>query len=210
MQNTSEPVHILLRAGLEQPRAWEAVLSDNRDRLRRFVQLRMHRRLAGRVDPSDVIQDAYLEASRTLDSYLRDPPLPLFLWLRHIVGRRLIDLHRKHLGAQMRDAAREVPLWHGVPGATSESLAAHLLGQLTAPSQAMMRAEMQLRLQSALESLEPLDREILTLRHFEQLSNAEVARVLEITEAAASKRYVRALDRLHDVLGDGQSWVATR
>ncbi len=192
MQDRSEAVEALGRVRAGDSRAWEAILEESRDRLRRFVRLRMNRRLAGRVDPSDVIQEAYLEASRTLESYLQDPSLPLFLWLRHITGRKLTDVHRKHLGSQMRDAAREVSLWQGVPGATSESLAAHLLGKCTAPSQAVLQAELQLRMQAALESLEPIDREILTLRHFEQLSNAEASRVLELNESAASKRYVRA------------------
>lgn len=202
MPDSPDMAERLQRVQAGDLRHWEAVLAENRDRLRRFVQLRMHRRLAGRVDPSDVIQEAYLEASRTLDHYLQEPSLPAYLWLRHIAGRKLTDLHRKHLGAQMRDAGREIPLWQGVPEATSESLAAHLLGRLTAPSQVLMQAELRLRLQNALDSLEPIDREVLTLRHFEQLSNAEVARVLDINESAASKRYVRALERLHEVLGE--------
>ncbi len=191
MHDSPEMVERLQRVQAGDLRPWEAMLAENRDRLRRFVQLRMNRRLAGRVDPSDVIQEAYLEASRTLDSYLQEPSLPVFLWLRHITGRKLTDLHRKHLGAQMRDAGREIPLWQGVPEASSESLAAHLLGKLTAPS-------------------EPIDREVLTLRHFEQLSNVEVARVLDIHESAASKRYVRALERLHDVLGESPIEVSWR
>ncbi len=203
MMHDSQVLIERLRGAPEgDPSVWEGILEQNRDRLRKFIQLRMSRRLAGRVDPSDVIQEAYLEASRTLDTYLQEPVLPVFLWLRHITGRKLTDVHRKHLGAQMRSAAREVSLWQGVPEATSELLAAHLLGKLTAPSQAAMQAELQVRLQHALDSLEPLDREILTLRHFEQLSNAEAARVLELGESAASKRYVRALERLRDVLGD--------
>ncbi|MHB8865323.1 MAG: sigma-70 family RNA polymerase sigma factor [Pirellulaceae bacterium] len=209
MQDPSQQLEDLSRVHAGDQRTWEAVWEENRDRLRRFVQIRMHRRLAGRVDPSDIIQEAYLEASRTLASYLQDPPLPLFLWLRHITGRKLTDAHRKHLGAQMRDVTREVSLWQGGPGATSESLASQLVGKLTAPSQAVMQAELQLRVQAALESLEPIDREILALRHFEQLSNAEAAGILELKESTASKRYVRALERLHDLLGDWQSWVAT-
>ena len=173
-QDSPELIQRLRDAQHGDTRAWEYVLAENRDRLCRFIRLRMNRRLAGRVDPSDVIQEAYLEASKGLPRYLAQPPLPLFLWLRHIAGRKLTDVHRQHLGAQMRDAGREVALWNGVPEATSESLAAHLLGKLTAPSQAAARAELRIRLQQALESLESIDREILTLRHFEQLSNSEV------------------------------------
>ncbi len=202
MHDGADMIQNLRLAQGQQPWVWDTVLADHRDRLRRFVQLRMHRRMAGRVDPSDVIQEAYLEASRTLDTYLQAPPLPIFFWLRHITRRKLTDLHRKHLGARRRDAGREVPLGRGFQEATSEALVAHLLGKSMAPSQVILQSERRVQLQNALESLAPNDREILRLRHFEQLSNAEVARVLQINASAASKRYVRALERLHDVLGD--------
>jgi RNA polymerase sigma-70 factor (ECF subfamily) len=201
MHDPGDMIQNLRLARGKHPWVWDAVLADHRDRLRKFVQLRMHRRLAGRVDPSDVIQEAYLEASRTLDRYLQAPPLPIFLWLRHITSRKLTDLHRKHLGARRRDAGREVPLGRGLQESAWEVPAKHLLANLISPSQAILQSECRARLQHALKSLAPNDREILALRHFEQLSNAEVARVLQINASAASKRYVRALERLHDVLG---------
>jgi RNA polymerase sigma-70 factor (ECF subfamily) len=173
------------------------------ERLRRTVRLRLSRRLQGRVDGSDILQEAYVEAARQLPDYLRDPPLPFHLWLRQILGRKLIDVHRRHLGARMRDAAHEVSLHSGgLPEASSLMLAAHLLGRLTSPSQAAVKAETRLRIQEALNRMDPLDREILALRHFEQLKNLEVAQVLEIDASTASTRHLRALKRLKDELGN--------
>src|SRR5439155_12884123 len=123
--------------------------------------------------------------------------LPFFLWARALTGQRLVDVHRQHLGAQMRAAGQEVALFRGaLPQADSVSLANQLLGRLTSPTQAAIRAEMQIRLQEALNTMDPIDREVLILRHFEELSNSETAEILDIQKAAASKRYVRALTRL--------------
>jgi RNA polymerase sigma-70 factor (ECF subfamily) len=172
-----------------------------RGRLRRMVQLRLDRRLQGRLDASDVLQDAYLDLAHRAADYAANPNLPLFLWMRLLTGQRLLILHRKHLRARMRDASQEVSLYRGaLPQASSVSLAAQLLGRLSSPSHAAMRAEMQLRLQDALNSMDPLDREVLTLRHFEELTNGETAQVLGLQKAAASNRYVRALEKLREVL----------
>jgi RNA polymerase sigma-70 factor (ECF subfamily) len=136
-----------------------------------------------------------------LAEFLREPRLPLFLWLRLVVGERLLKLHRHHLGAQMRDAGLEVSLYRGaLPAASSAALAAQLLGKHTSPTQAVVRAERLLRLQEALNTLDPMDREVLSLRHFEELTLVETAQVLEISEAAAAKRYMRALRRLKGIL----------
>jgi RNA polymerase sigma-70 factor (ECF subfamily) len=193
--------------------AWGAVLAGHRDRLRRMVALRLDRRLQGRIDPSDVIQDAYLEAARRLPEYVQDPaPMPLFLWLRFLTAQAIQALHRRHLGTQARDAGREISIGGGrVPQATSAALAAQLLGHDTRASEAAIRAERKLRLEEALNSMDPIDREVLALRHFEQLSNAECARVLALSESAATKRYIRALRRLKEVLtslpgGSVESW----
>jgi RNA polymerase sigma-70 factor (ECF subfamily) len=163
-----------------------------RERLKRMIRLRLDRRLAGRVDPSDVLQEAYLDASRRLGEYARNAPtrpMPLFLWLRLLTGQRMVDVQRRHLGAKLRDAAQEVSLYRGaLPEATTVCLAAQLLGRLTSPTHAALRAEMQLRLQEALNSMDPLDREVLVLRHFEELGNGETAEVLGITKTAASSR----------------------
>ena len=136
-----------------------------------------------------------------LAEYRQNPAMPFFLWLRYLTGQRLLEQHRRHLGAQGRDAGREISLYRGaMPETTTAALAAQLLGRHTSPSQAAQRAERKIRLQEALNSLDPIDREILALRHFEQLSNGEAAQVLGLDKSAASKRYARALIRLKDIL----------
>ena len=156
-----------------------------------MVKLRLDPRLQGRVDPSDVVQEAYLEASQKLAVYLLEPKIPFFLWLRLMTGQKLALEHRKHLGVQARNAAREVSLHHGAyPEASSATLAAQLLGRISTPSKAAMRADLRVRIQEALNRMEPLDREVLALRHFEQLSNTETAAVLGIKVTAACNRYV--------------------
>ena len=174
---------------------------ENRDRLRRMVELRIDARLRARIDPSDVLQEAFLDVDRDLDAYLVDPKLPPLLWLRLHVGRRLTTLHRQHLGTKMRDAGLEVSLFQGaLPEPSSAALASMLLGRHTTPTQAAQRAERMLRVQEALNSLDPIDREVIALRHFEQLGRAEAAQVLGITQEAGAKRYFRALKRLKDAL----------
>jgi RNA polymerase sigma-70 factor (ECF subfamily) len=200
--NPSDVQRLLRQAAAGDQELWGRILTQYHDRLRCMVALRLDRRLQGRIDPSDVLQEAFLAASLQLPDYLRDPSIPLYLWLRLITGQKLVALHRHHLGTQARDAGREVALCPGaLPQATSTALAARLLGREPRPSEAAMRAERAARLQQALEALDPLDREVLALRHFEQLSNAEAAQVLGLRESAASKRYVRALQRLKEVFG---------
>jgi RNA polymerase sigma-70 factor (ECF subfamily) len=183
--------------------ALERALAEHRARLRRMVALRMDRRLQGRVDPSDVIQEAYLDAARRLPEYVREAePMPIFLWLRFLAAQALQVVHRKHLGVQARDAGREISIHGGrMPQATSAALAAQLLGHDTRASEAAIRAERKLRLEQALNQMDPLDREVLALRHFEQLSNAECARVLGLKETTATKRYIRGLRKLKELLG---------
>jgi RNA polymerase sigma-70 factor (ECF subfamily) len=178
-----------------------ALFLRHRERLRRMVRLRLDQRLLGRVDPSDVLQEAYLDIAHRAGEYLANPAMPPFLWLRFLTAQRLTALHRQHLGAQLRDAGREISLHRGaIPQATSVSLAHQLLGRLTSASQAAMRAELQTRIQVVLNGMDPIDREVLALRHFEDLSNAETAEVLGIQKSAASNRYIRALKRLKDLL----------
>src|SRR5215813_4462783 len=199
--DNSEASQLVIRAAGGDDQAWERLMSDHRPRLQRMIGLRLDRRLQGRVDPSDVIQEAYIDAARRLGEYSKNPPMPFYLWLRFLAGQRLLEQHRRHLGAQARDAGRELSLYRGAfPETTSADLAAHFLGKLSSPSQAAVKIEQKIRLQEALNSLEPIDREILALRHFEQLSNAETAQVLGIDKSAASKRYARALVRLKDLL----------
>jgi RNA polymerase sigma-70 factor (ECF subfamily) len=199
--NSGETDELLRRAAQGDEDGWGALLERHRSRLRRMVALRLDRRLQGRIDASDVIQDAYQEAWARLPDYLRQRPAPFFMWLRYLTGQKLLELHRRHLGTHMRDAGREVSLYRGtLPEASSAALAAQLLGREPRPSEAAVRAEMKVRLQEALNSLDPLDREVLALRHFEHLSNVEAAEVLGLAPSAASKRYLRALKRLKDTL----------
>ena len=189
------------RAAEGDEQAWQRLMSDHWPRLRRMVALRMDPRLQGRIDPSDVVQESYIDAARRLAEYAKNPAMPFFVWLRWLTGQKLMEQHRRHLGAQARDVSREVSLYQGAfPEATAADLAANVLGEITTPSQAAIRVEQIKRLQEALESLEPIDREILVLRHFEQLSNGEAAEVLNLDKSTASKRYTRALVRLKDVL----------
>ena len=186
-----------VRAG-DQP-ALADLFARHRDKLRRMVQLRLDHRLAGRVSPSDVLQEAYIDALKRIDHYFEKPDQPFFGWLRLVVGQRLADVHREHL-AQKRDVGHEVPIHRGGPGADSACLAACLLGSGTSPSHAAARTESFGRLEEALEQMDALDREVLALRHFEELGNADTAEILGIQPAAASKRYVRALARLKQIL----------
>jgi RNA polymerase sigma-70 factor (ECF subfamily) len=199
--NSSETDQLLQRVVQGDRNGLGPLLERHRQRLWRMVALRLDRRLQSRVDASDVVQEAFLDASARLPEYLRQPSMPFFLWLRFLTGQKVMELHSHHLGAQMRDAGREVSLYRGaLPETSSAALAAHLLGHDTRPSEAAMRAEMKVRLQEALNSMDALDREVLALRHFEQLSTAETAQVLNIKEAAAGKRYIRALKRLKEIL----------
>jgi RNA polymerase sigma-70 factor (ECF subfamily) len=193
-------MELLRRAG-PSPEALGRMWQHYRPRLLKLVRLRMDRRLQGRLDADDVLQEAFVDFAARIEDYLRQPDMPPFLWLRLLTGQRLQLLHRHHLGTQMRDAGREVSLHRGpMPQATSVSLAAQLLGRFTSVTQAVQRAEMQLILQEAINAMDPLDREILALRHFEELSNEETAQVLGIKASATSTRHVRALKRLREVL----------
>jgi RNA polymerase sigma-70 factor (ECF subfamily) len=200
-KNAAELEALLARAAAHDAAAVGELFELYRDRLRRLVRIRIDRRLQGRLDPSDVLQDAFLEYARSLPEYVKNPEAPFYLWLRCITGRKLHALHRRHLGTRMRNAGREVPLYQGaLPEASSVLLAAQLLGKLTTPSEALLRAERQMQIQQALNDMEPLDREVLVLRHDEQLSNQETAQVLGLSEAAASVRFIRALRRLKNIL----------
>lgn len=177
------------------------LLIHYQNRLLRILHFRMDRRIRGRVDAGDVLQEAFLEATERFEDYRRDPKLPFFLWLRFITVQKLNQFHRRHLGVQARDVSRDVSLYSGpTPEVTSAVLAAQLVGSLTSPSRAAIRAEQHRRLEEALNSMEKLDREVIALRHFEWLSTQETASVLGINESAASSRYVRALKRLKSIL----------
>jgi RNA polymerase sigma-70 factor (ECF subfamily) len=192
-----------LRAG-DQPAAGE-LFDLYRDRLWRMLYVRLDRRLSSRLSPDDVLQEAFLDVARRIGEYLADPAVPVYVWLRFLTVQRMQMLQRMHLGAEMRAVGAEVPLAGGAGDlsfASADSMAGRLAGDLTSPSQAAIRHELQERLRAALAEMDPLDREVLALRHFEELGNTEVAQVLSISKDAASKRHVRALKKLKLILSE--------
>lgn len=190
------------RSGDEE--ALAELFEGHRGRLRQMVDIRLDRRLRGRVDPSDVLQEAYVNLSHKLDSYRTKKDLPFFLWLRLVTGECLIDVHRRHLQAAKRNADLEIALQHGpMPVTDSYSLAAQLLGRHTTASEKVMKAEAQVELQNALNRMEPIDREVIVLRSFEELSNTEAASALGVDPQVVSTRYYRAIRRLRQSLEDG-------
>ena len=177
------------------------LLEDFRSRIARMLTVRMDPRLRGRLDASDVIQDTFLEVHNRLEEYRDRRDMPFFLWVRFLAGQKLTQMHRKHLGAGQRDARRELPdALRRIPGATTATLAGALMSTGVTPSEVAMRMEDEERLIRVLDELRELDREVLALRHFEGLSNMEVAQLLNIEPSAASRRYVRALARLQERL----------
>ena len=191
---------LLRRVKEGDQQALAELYSLHRDRLWRIVNFRLDSRLLGRVDADDILQEAYLAAAQRIEHYLDDSTQTFFIWLRLIANQTMIDVHRRHLGAQMRDASRDMSTHAHYAQATSMSIASQLLGNFTSPSQIAMRDEVAAQLDKAIDSMEPIDREVLALRHFEELTNSEVAEVLGIQQKAASIRYVRALKRLKDVV----------
>lgn len=173
----------------------------NRERLRRMIQLRMDRRLAGRIDASDIIQDAFVEASERFAEFQQSREVSEFVWLRFLTVQKLAAAHRFHLGVQARDARRELRPGRHIE-ASSADLAAQLVGNLTSPSNAAGRREQKRLVQETLNQMTEVDREILALRHFEQLDNAETAAVLGIEKQAAYRRHVRAIRRLQELLNE--------
>jgi RNA polymerase sigma-70 factor (ECF subfamily) len=173
----------------------------HRERLWRMLYVRLDRRLSRRLSPEDVLQETFLDVARRIGEYLADPAVPFYVWLRFLAVQRLHVIQRAHLGAQRRDVSQEISLPAAeVALASADSMAGQLVSHLTSPSQAAMRRELQERLRAALDEMDPLDREVLALRHFEELGNNEVAQVLGISKDAASKRHVRALLRLRGIL----------
>ncbi|MEQ8764277.1 MAG: sigma-70 family RNA polymerase sigma factor [Planctomycetota bacterium] len=192
---------IVERARTGDAQALGAAFDAFRPRLKMMVRLRLHPTLRRRVDASDVLQEAYVELARQLPSYAEKQPLPFFLWIRRVTGQRLAQVHRRHFGAEKRDPTLEVFLQQEpMPQAGSQVLADQLLASMTSVSQKAIRAEACELLRQSLERLDPLDREILALRHFEELTNLEAATELGIETSAASKRYFRALRRLRGEL----------
>lgn len=192
---------LLRRAAEGDAEAAGRAVTAHDERLLRIVRLRIDPRLLRRVDPDDVLQETHVEALARFPEFLAARRVPLFVWLRFLALQRCVTLSRRHLGAAARDARRERPLAEEAGGdATTRSLAGALAGSLTSPSRAVARDEVRARVHAAVEALEPPDREILCMRHFEDLDNAEAAAALRIAPSAASKRYLRALVRLKEAL----------
>ena len=176
-------------------------------RLKRIVNFRLDYRLGGRVSESDVIQETYVRAAKRIDSFLKKDDMPFFVWLRLEVSQKLAEIHRHHFGAEKRDVRKEVKFQaNNNSGKTSLALAAHIVAQLTSPSLMMQRAEQIATLEATLAEMNELDREVIVMRNFEELSNLETAKMLGIEPAAASKRYLRALKRLREIMEKAKNY----
>lgn len=177
-----------------------ALLERHRESLRRLVRLRLDRRLAARIDASDVVQDVLLEASTRLSDYLRDPAMPFHLWLRSMARDRIIDMHRRHRAAEKRSVEKERPLHATFGDRSSLELAGALKDPELTPAAATLKKELEARFLAALDELGEDDRDILLMRHFEGLGNGEAAEALGLSPAAAGMRHLRALRRLREIL----------
>ena len=187
------------------------LLERHRISLKKLIQLRLDRKIARRVDASDVVQDVLMEANTRLQDYLADPRMPFHLWLRQLAQDRMIDVYRRHRGAQRRSLDREQSI---TAPQFSDQSGLDLMGQLAdhelTPAAASIRKELEARFVLALDQLEDEDREIVLMRHFEQLGNSEVADALGLSAAAAGMRHLRALRKLRAILGDRPSQSGSR
>jgi RNA polymerase sigma-70 factor (ECF subfamily) len=194
--------HLLDRAGQGDLEAREQLLVRHEPRLRRMIALRMDRRLAARLDPSDVVQETLAQAVEQLSDYLRHRPLPFYPWLRQLAWDRLAELHRRHIQTRKRSVTREQRWAPSLPDESALELAGRLFARGSSPSARLQRHELRDRVQTALAQLAEQDREVLAMRHLEQLTTREIAAVLGITEGAVYTRHLRALERLRSLLGD--------
>lgn len=200
--NGPDTEQLLQSAKAGDLRAREELFGRFRGRLRKMVSLRIDRRVAARIDASDVVQEAMVDACRRLGDYLDRPQRAFYPWLRQITWDRLVDLQRRHIGAEKRSVLREQACSRNLSDESVSELAQNLLHSTISPAQRVIRGEMFTRVRQLLEQLSPSDRELLLLRHLEQLSMAEIADVLEIAEPAVRTRHLRALRRLRQLLGD--------
>jgi RNA polymerase sigma-70 factor (ECF subfamily) len=192
---------LLSRAARGEAAARQQLLVQHQERLRQMIAVRLDRRLAARLDPSDVLQEVLAEACEKLSDYLQERPIPFYPWLRQLAWERLAKLHRHHLQAQKRSTLREQP-WQWQPSDESaQALANRLLARGSGPSGHLLHEELRRRVREALVRLRERDREILVMRYLEQLSTREMAAVLGIAEGAVKTRHVRVLERLRGLLG---------
>lgn len=208
MQPEESQLVTQMRAG--DPDALAAVFSNHRERLRKIVRFRLDPRLAGRLADSDVLQETFISAAKRLEHFESQPDMPAFLWLRLILGQQLTDLHRRHFQAEKRDVRKEVRVapqgaqFGELSQQTSLAIASKLADKMTAVSEIVSRAEQFARLEQVLNDMDATDREVIALRHFEELSNAETAKVLQLETSAASKRYLRAMAKLTKLMNAEQ------
>lgn len=197
---SNDPTNELQRLTEGGEAALAELFSEYRERLERIISFRLEPRIRGRLDPADVLQEAYLEIASRYHEYIQNPSVSFFVWLRQRTLQTMIDLHREHF-REKRDPNRE-NRYLGQPNsqATSMSIARFLLDEVTSPSQAAVDAEESQRLHAALDSMQETDREVLALRHFEHLSNLQVAEILGLSPTAASNRYIRAAARLSEIV----------
>lgn len=195
-----ETARLLDEARRGKTEAVSRLLNEHREALRRAVAMRLDPALARRIDASDIVQDVLLEASQRMTNYLQHGNMPFDLWLRQLARDHIVDAHRRHRKAQRRSLDREQPIYSARSDQSSMDLAAAFIDPEKTPAAAAMRRELQQRFFQALAQLGEDDREIIVLRHIEQMANQDVATLLQLTEAAASMRYLRALRRLRQYL----------
>lgn len=203
--DSSQTQELLVRASDGDTTAIDALLERHRAALRRMIALRMDHVLERRVDASDIVQDVLIDANRRLPDYLENPKLPFHLWLRQMARDRLMDAHRRHRRAARRSIDREQPLGVSFGDQSALDLAALLRDRELTPAAAAARHELEERFQEAIAALDEGDREVILMRHFEQLSNQEVAEALGVSQPAAGMRYLRALRRLRASLDETPS-----
>ena len=203
--DTDQTQELLEAARQGDAEAVNGLLDRHRDSLRRMIALRMDRQLVRRVDASDIVQDVLVEAHRRLDTYLENPVMPFHLWLRQMAKDRMIDAHRRHRGAARRSIDREQPLQAQRLDQSTLDLAAQLVDRELTPAAAATWQELQRRFYQATDQLDEQDREVVLMRHFEQLSNGETAESLGLSAQAASMRYLRAMRRLRSLLDEPSS-----
>jgi RNA polymerase sigma-70 factor, ECF subfamily len=200
MTDTFSDSDLLRRAGDGDASARDELLHRHRPRLRKLVALRLDHRLAARVDPSDVVQETLAEAARKLANYLHQRPLPFYPWLRQLALERVARLHREHVQVGKRSVLREECAFGSLPDESALEMIDRLRRSGSSVGSRLRREELRRCLQAALERLKPADREVLVLRHIEQLDTAEVAAVLGLSESAVKMRHMRAVDRLRTLL----------
>ena len=202
-EQIKKEVETLRQLGLE---AATRMFDRDCDRLRRFMIHRTDRRLLRRLDWDDVLQETYLVIQRRLKEFIEGARVPFYVWTRGLAGQVLIDLHRRHLGAEVRSLNREVSIHDQLPfQSTATSIAGLLAASGTSPSRILMREEQMETLKSTLEQMNDKDREVLVMRHMEHMTNGEIAVALGINESAATKRYLRALRKVRDAVQRTQS-----